>query len=207
MQGLDSHLIGSLDAKALKQALDIQIPLKEHLGTIRSAILGMHVYLFGVTQNTAHIDRLITQITHLQAEWHPGLTSLIHQCADLRISDPVKTDLNEVYIREAESILTLAADLIELVSEAKLNAVERYQIYACDLLLGAKNRPAFFKREKILDLIDPNTRLASAVFMRQFSQRLRKPELIRRELERFYAPLEQATPEIQLHFLEGDTTP
>lgn len=207
MQGLDSQLIGSVDAKALKQALDIQIPLKEHLGTVPSAILGMHVYLFGVTQNTAHIDRLITQITHLQAEWHPSLTSLMHQCADLRISDPMKYDLHEVFIREAESILTLAADLIELDTEAKLNAVERYQVYACDLLLGADNRPAFLKREKILDLIDPNTRLPSALFMRQFSQRLRKPELIRRELERFYAPCEQARTEIQLSFLEGDTTP
>lgn len=198
---ISADLIDDLDAKALKTALDIQIPLREHLGTVRSSLIGMHAYLHALTHNTAHIDYLLQQIEPYQEHWHEKLTLLIHKCASQRLDAGHCSDLTAVYRAQAVGILTLANDLFP-DSPKRIETLKRYQVYACEDLLGSKERPAFFTTEELTEFTAPQSRLPAVLFIRQFFKRLGKPELIRRELSRHFALLDDPTPELTLNLID-----
>ncbi len=201
MQGLHPDLVKQVDAKALSRALSIQLTFKETLGTLGSAMLGLHTYLHAVTANTAHIDHLLSETRHLQHLWSEELTKLVHLCAEQRLNGVAHSDFDRVYLAEASAILTLAADLLNAPEEAVTDQIHRYQVYACSQLLGTTDRPEFVSKAHLSTLVNHNSSDQAVIFIRQFSQRLRNPELIKRELERLYAPIEGADTEVELNFI------
>lgn len=205
MKELDLNLVDALDPNALKIALGVQIPLKEHLGTVPAALLGMHTYLYVLTENQAHIDRILTQVAGLPTSWDKSLEPLVHQSAAKRLNQDGHYNADAVYLSEAASILTLAGDVLEQSGNDKTEILLSYQVYACAKLLGSDNRPPFFNKARLDEYLADSSVEPATLFMRQFSGRLRKPSLIRRELERYFAPLPAVLEDIDLNLLNDDT--
>lgn len=178
---LDTHLYEQLDIAALQRALAIQLPLVSCIGSLRASILGAHLYQFAVSNNCAAIDRVVLLLRQYRTDWPAKLSDEVHCCALLRSEGRGDEDWLTTYLSEAEHLLIVAAS----VSEAPAQVAEdlrQYQIYACAHLLGEQQRPDFLKLEEIEALLDQKTQKASALFARQFCERLRKPELLAREL-------------------------
>lgn len=183
---LNTHLYDQLDMKALRRALNIQLPLVEQIGSVRASILGMHSYHFALTANCAHIDRIINLLNEYRTSWPEALSDEISVCARLRAAGDGDESWYKVYQSEAQHLLSLAATLAP-EAQGVADKLRQYQIYACPHLLGDEGMPSFFTLEEIETLLEPQTLVQSALFARQFSERQRKPELIARELSAHFA--------------------
>lgn len=183
---LNTHLYDQLDMKALQRALNIQLPLVGQIGSVRASVLGMHCYQFALSANCAHVDRIINLLNEYRADWPEALRNEISACARLRAAGNSEESVHRVYQSEAQHVLSLAATLVP-DAQGVADKLRQYQIYACPHLLGDEGMPGFFTLEEIETLLEPQTRVPSALFARQFSERQRKPELIARELSAHFA--------------------
>ncbi|HSG03488.1 MAG TPA: hypothetical protein VLA39_07105 [Marinobacterium sp.] len=184
---LDTHLYDQLDMPALQRAFKIQLPLVERLGSLRASIIGMHIYQFALSENAAYVDRVLLLLQEYKAKGPEAMTMELVRAAQLR-SEYRPTDWLIIYRHEAEHLLLLAA-LCQPWHPRLEQALRQYQLYACSHLLGATNRPAFLQHSDIETLLRPNNGQPVNLFTRQFSERLRKPELIARELATHFAAI------------------
>ena len=184
---LDTHLYEQLDMTALRRALSLQLPLVESVGTLRSSLLGMHLYLFALHQNCHALDRILILLKEYRSPWPASLEQELTCSAELRAQGSNRDDWLAVYRTEAQHLLVLAARSSAQTSELA-RRLHSYQIYACAHLLGQPSRPSFFERSEIEELLDPKTGEPAVLFARQFCERQRKPELIARELASYYQP-------------------
>ena len=183
----DTHLYEQLDMAALRRALSLQLPLVESIGTLRSSLLGMHLYQFALHQNCHALDRILILLKEYRSPWPASLAQELTRSAELRAQGVNRDDWPAVYRNEAQHLLVLAARSSAEATDLA-QRLHRYQIYACAHLLGQQSRPRFFERSDIEDMLGPKTREPAVLFARQFCERQRKPELIARELASYYQP-------------------
>lgn len=183
---LDTQVYDRLDMSALQRALRIQLALVESLGSLRASLLGMHLYHFALIDNCTAVDRVILLLAQYGCDWPEALKAEVGNCAKLRFEQHNSDDWQQSYRAEAEYILTLASASTHQ-REQLVERLRQYQIYACPHLLGAQGLPAFFETQQIEALLDPQNSAPAVLYARQFSERLRKPELLARELAQYYA--------------------
>lgn len=171
---------------ALRRALRLQLPLVESIGSVRASLIGAQAYQFALTSNCAAIDRIVLLLQGYRTGWPHGLEDEIRETAKLRAEQRGIEDWPEVYRSEAQHLLLLARASAPQMADVA-HRLRQYQVYACAHLLGDLGRPGFFSIEEIEALLAPDSQQISAIFARQFCERLRKPELLARELAAQFA--------------------
>lgn len=187
----NTNLFERVNMSALKRALDLQLPLLKSLGGLRASMMGMHVYTFALTNNSASIDRIVLQLQQKNIAWPQALITELQRCANLREQQQDVSEWADVYLNEARYLLLLAYN-VSSDTQKPLEFLRTYQVYACSELLGLEQRPPFFTAEQIRVLIDPQSTEPVCCFAQQYCQRHRKPELLKRELAAQFAPLDDA---------------
>ena len=206
MHLLSAEQVDSLNSDALRPSLNVQIQAVEHLGPVEAALCGMHIYLFHLDENSAHIDRLVRKLQPLTRHWNADLAQVLERASDTRIQGSDTHNIKRALRAEAMGILALAATLLTDQTGDPIQLVKRYQIYACQHLLGQDSDAEFFSDTELRQALGSGSFSPEVVYLRLFAQRLRKPELIQRELSRHFAPLDDLINAPEFTLIEPDPT-